>query len=153
MSVAFVPLNPRDHQATAPSGHAPIPLKPAESPMGLPQADKPVALERGAAPKSFAPSFKDIYLQRREELRKGADGMEAMLVRQVMKAMRSTIPEPEEDEDLFGSAGHATKMFTQMMDDELSNKISANGRVLYIHSVQIIVMLMNAVIFQLAHLV
>ena len=53
--------------------------------------------------------------------------MESMLVRQVLKVMRNTIPEPEDDEDLFGSKSHATQMFTQMMDDELSDKIANNG--------------------------
>lgn len=79
------------------------------------------------SPKPLTPTFKDLYLQKREELKKSSEGMESMLVRQVLKAMRSTIPEPEEEEDLFGSASHATQMFTQMMDDELSDKIASNG--------------------------
>ncbi|MBI4180111.1 rod-binding protein [bacterium] len=127
MDTGFVPLNPRQARIHPPA-QEPVPLKPAGSPLSLPSGPAPLALPGSAEPKPLTPTFKDLYLQKREELRKGAEGMEAMLVRQVMKAMRSTIPTPDgEEDDLFGSGSHATQMFTQMMDDEFSEKISQNG--------------------------
>lgn len=127
MDAGFITLNPRDQRIPAAAPDQAMPLKPDPAHMKWPDVQKPMLMEDGKTPKSFEPTFKDIYLHKREELRKSAEGMEAMLVRQVMKAMRSTLPQPEEDEDLFGSASHATQMFTQMMDDSLSDKIASNG--------------------------
>ncbi len=126
MSVGFVPLNRSDILIHKPGG-TPIPLKPAAPFIDMPDDQKAMPLDDGLKPKPLEPTFKDIYLQKREDLRKSADGMESILVRQVLKTMRSTIPEPEEDEDLFGSNSHATQMFTQMMDDNISDKVAANG--------------------------
>lgn len=127
MDVSFVPLNPRDQRVSQPQTQPLIPLKPADSFVEMPSAQQAMPLPDGQTPKDLSPSFKDIYLHKREELRKSAEGMESILVRQVLKAMRSTIPEPEEEEDLFGSASHATQMFKQMMDDELADKIANNS--------------------------
>ncbi len=124
MTVSFVPFNANDHRASLPLPQSPISLRPQTSPLDLPAGPKPALLPDPTAPKPLDPSFKDLYIHKREELHKSAEGMESMLVRQVLKAMRSTIPEPEEDEDLFGSGSHATKMFTQMMDDQLSDQIA-----------------------------
>lgn len=95
--------------------------------MDMPESQKPLSLPSDNSPKPLGPSFKEIFLHKREELRRGAEGMEAILVRQVLKAMRSTIPEPEGEEDIFGEASHATQMFKQMMDDELADKIANNS--------------------------
>lgn len=126
MSIEFVPLNRSDQTFQKPV-QSPIPLKPAAPFMPVPETDKPVRLEKDNEPKSLSPTFKDIYLHKRQELQKSADGMEGILVRQVLKTMRSTIPLPEGDDDIFGSASHATQMFTQMMDDQLADKMAANG--------------------------
>lgn len=93
----------------------------------MPDPEKAMLLPDQEKPAALVPSFKDLFLRKREELRKSADGMESILVRQVLTAMRNTIPEPEEDEDLFGSTSHATKMFKQMMDDSLADKIANNS--------------------------
>lgn len=95
--------------------------------MEFPEPPSPEPLPDDSTPRPLAPTFKDIYMRKREEMQKSAEGMESMLVRQVLKVMRSTIPEPMEDEDMFGTGSHATQMFTQMMDDELADKIAQNG--------------------------
>lgn len=124
---AMAPFNPNDHRLIELPGRNPIPLHPPQSLLDLPGAQRAVLLPDEKTPKDLKPTFKDIYLHKREELRKSAEGMESILVRQVLKAMRSSIPAPEDEEDLFGSASHATQMFTQMMDDELADKIAFNS--------------------------
>ncbi len=124
---SLIPFNPNDHRLIEKSGRAPVPLKPPESLLDLPGSPRAMQMPDEKTPKDLKPTFKDIYLHKREDLRKSSEGMESILVRQVLKAMRSSIPGPEEDEDLFGSASHATQMFTQMMDDELADKIAFNS--------------------------
>lgn len=123
--ISFFPLNPQYHRRTPPA-QSPIPLKPAEPFLNVP-SEQAISLPDDKHPKDLTPSFKDIYLRKREDLRKSAEGMEAILVRQVLKTMRSTIPLPEEEDDLFGSSSHATQMFVQMMDDEMAGKIANNA--------------------------
>ena len=123
----FISFKPGDHRVELPLAPTPVPLRPAPSLMDMPESGKAILLPDEKNPKPLAPTFKDLFLQKREQFRKSAEGMEGMMVRQVLKAMRSTIPEPEEEEDLFGSTSHATQMFTQMMDDELADKVAFNS--------------------------
>lgn len=121
-------FNANDHRVSAPARAFAVPLVPPAKPIEIPSASLASILPAVDQPAPLQPSFKDIYLQKRAQLQKSAEGMEGILVRQVLKAMRSTIPEPQdEDEDLFGSSSHASQMFKQMMDDQLSDVIAGHG--------------------------
>ncbi len=75
--------------------------------LGKGQADK-LQTASGAGKKSDSP----------EELKALSQQFESVLVNQLLTVMRTTVPKS----DLLG--GHATDMFTSMLDQELADKIS-----------------------------
>lgn len=58
----------------------------------------------------------------KEELRKVAQEFESVFLEQLLKTMRKTIPKSE-----FLSGGQSEEIYTYMLDQELSKKLSQRG--------------------------
>ncbi|MBI1389649.1 MAG: hypothetical protein GC154_14520 [bacterium] len=59
-----------------------------------------------------------------KKMRETADQFEQMIVRQLLKEMRKTVPK---EDGLFGEDSHAMEMYTDMSDDALAENIATNS--------------------------
>lgn len=77
----------------------------------------PLKESKGSFGKVFNETKKNLEL---EKLRKAAHDLEAILINQMIKAMRKTLN--REDDPLYG--GHAEDIFQEMLDQKYSEMIS-----------------------------
>ncbi len=69
----------------------------------------------------------DMAAEKRH-LHKAAKEMESLFLYQLLKTMRSTIPESEEDGRIGMSSGLGKDVYTEMFDQELANKMAGRNR-------------------------
>ncbi len=85
------------------------------------QQNLPTILGKGQVDKLQTASGSDKKSSSPEDLKVLSQQFESVLVNQLLTVMRTTVPKS----DLLG--GHATDMFTSMLDQELADKISKTG--------------------------
>lgn len=103
-------------------------LKEKLDPLKL-QKVEPVELEIHADPVARQKTFRQLFEEKRGELREASEDMESMLFHQMLKSMRQTKFDFDNDgeSDYFGEESHATQTFKSMLDEEYSKKMAHAG--------------------------